>query len=40
MEKGVTSLLAEDPASGELVCRADPKHRFRLNKNGFLESTR
>jgi hypothetical protein len=38
MEKGVTSRLVKDEKTEELVCRLNPMHRFKVNKDGFLES--
>ena len=37
MERGVTSYLQPD-GGGILVCRIDPKHRFKLDAAGFLVS--
>jgi transcription elongation factor Elf1 len=36
-EKGMTVLLSEDSRSGELVCKLNPKHRFKMTKSGYLE---
>jgi len=38
VEKGWSARLVEDEKSKELVCTVDPKHRFKVGKNGFLES--
>ena len=37
-EKGNTIELSGDIRKGELVCKSDPKHRFRMTKSGFLEA--
>ena len=37
-EKGNTVELSGDIRKGELVCKTDPKHRFRMTKSGFLEA--
>jgi len=37
-EKGFYTKLSADGKNGELVCTVDPKHKFKVGKNGFLES--
>jgi hypothetical protein len=37
-EKGMTVALLKDEKSGEFVCVMNPKHRFRMGKDGFLEA--
>jgi len=37
MENGVTSQLLKDKETGELVCKLNQTHRFRIDKEGFLE---
>jgi len=38
MEKGMYIKLAEDGKGGDLVCSVNPRHRFKVDKFGFLES--
>jgi len=38
MERGVSSQLVEDAASGLLVCKLDPSHKFRVDSSGFIKS--
>lgn len=40
MEKGLTSQLMTDEKTGELVCKTNQAHRFKVNKDGFLESVK
>ena len=40
MEKGVSSQLEEDAASGLLVCKLNPDHKFRVDETGFLKSAK
>ena len=38
MERGVSSQLVEDAASGLLVCKLNPDHKFRIEGSGFIKS--
>jgi hypothetical protein len=38
MEKGVSSQLVEDAASGLLVCKLNPDHKFKVDGSGFIKS--
>ena len=38
MEKGMYIKLSKEERSGELVCRMNQNHRFKVDKFGFLES--
>jgi len=37
-QEGMTVALLKDSKSGELVCKLNPKHKFKVTKSGFLET--
>ncbi len=38
MENGVSSPLIEDAASGLLICKLNPSHKFKVDGSGFIKS--
>ena len=34
----ITSLLLKDKKTGDLVCKTNPRHRFNIDKTGYLKT--
>jgi len=38
MKSSITSPLLKNEKSGELVCKTNPQHRFKVDGSGFLKA--